>query len=202
MRPLDEKEIQEKFGKLPQVLKDAAQSEATLLVIKEIADASLFNEQARIELENKTLAVILGLIHPKDFIREIRKIDGIEYTSHAVAIAQEINRRIFRPVRDELRKLHGIDDVAAIQETVPEDSRMNLEGEAPGAIHSTIATPAPSLPAVPPAVPPPRFKPLDAELSEGVGLRPPAPPSPPSSRKPLDAELAESFRRPPHPQPP
>ena len=200
---MDEKKIKEQFDRLPQILKDAAHSDTTKAVIKEIADACNFDSDGMVDLENATLSIVLGILHPQDFVAEIKKIEGTEDmdSDEVRAIAQEINRRVFRPVRDELKKLHGIDDVAEIQNSIPEDERMPIdkEGSSVEGIGDSQEIPAPY--ALNP-IPSYRPKPLDAELQSGVGLRPPEPPRFEPPRKPLDAELSESMRKPPLPPSP
>ncbi len=62
--------------------------------------------------------VMLGLVHPRQFIGRLMKYLDLSYDT-AKAIAQEVNAQIFRPVRGHLAKLHGID----LHQAVPQEPR-------------------------------------------------------------------------------
>src|SRR3989338_9874969 len=58
-------------------------------------------------LEIETNLVLLGLEHPSKFIGNIAKALNLP-EEKARAIAEDINTEIFRPVRESLKKIHGI----------------------------------------------------------------------------------------------
>lgn len=68
-------------------------------------------EQVEI-LSKQAGLVMLGFEHPSKFIGNIAR--ALEVPEEKVrAIAEDINVEIFRPVRESLRKIHGIQEVAS-----------------------------------------------------------------------------------------
>ena len=52
-------------------------------------------------------AVMLGLTHPRDFIGKLAQKLDID-KEKTKKIAQDVNEQIFKPIRESLKKIHGI----------------------------------------------------------------------------------------------
>ena len=65
------------------------------------------NQEGNLEIE--TNLVMLGLEPPADFITNVKKALNVP-EEKARAIAEDINVEIFRPIRQSLKKIHGIND--------------------------------------------------------------------------------------------
>ena len=61
------------------------------------------------ELGSATNHVILGALHPKDFIPTLEQVLGVDRET-AKKIAQEVNTEIFAKIRESLRKVHNIEE--------------------------------------------------------------------------------------------
>lgn len=66
--------------------------------------------------------VMTGLLKPKDFIPELvieLKLDQ----ETANKVAQEVNEQIFKPIRDSLKKIHGLDGSKPLVEEVKAEEK-------------------------------------------------------------------------------
>lgn len=173
--------IDEKYGSLPEsiknVLDDSDHLEAT---IDDLTSRYNLWSKDTDKLYDEMIAVVAGITDPKDFIRRIAS--GLELDNQkATAIAQEINAKVFQPIRDDIKMLR-------------EGGAPTFQKPPIGALHSTIdtkqmteAVPAPDLP---------RMHSVDADLLASVGVKKPLPPPPPTHTKPpldkvLERELIE-----------
>lgn len=100
------KELEGKFERLPQELRDAIAAEATANAVFEIGKRNGLTIDKIGKLSTQMAYVFLGLIHPKDFVRDMKEALEIDLAS-AQKIADDINREIFYPVREHLRNLHN-----------------------------------------------------------------------------------------------
>lgn len=178
MREKTVKEIaNERFGALPERLQSILLSDHMQTVIDEVVSKQGLPDELAAKLDNCTTFVILGLTHPKDFIRSLSETLGLDQQKASI-IANEINNRVFRPVREDLKVLYGIGDGTS-QTPIPSK---------PKSIDAELAEKAGLHPPVPPAPAVPRPKPLDAELSESM-RKPtvPMPPVPPQAPRPRPA---------------
>lgn len=111
--PSDREEFLERIKKLPPDLTDAIFSEdiaETLLSIGKKYNLLLDKVG---KLSEATNDVILGVLHPKEYIAELERNLGIDRET-AKKIAQEVNTEIFAKIRESLRKVHKIEDVAPV----------------------------------------------------------------------------------------
>lgn len=163
-----EKIIDEKYAALPEKLKAAVDSPAYQDALDHIAATHHLDANAEDKLDNCIYFCMLGLSHPKDFIRTVSQNVGVDAeTAHS--IAHEVNEKIFRPIRDELKTLYKIEDV-------PARKPLSAELEANAGIR-----PAPP--------PPPYRRPIDAELQDTLHNRvPPSPPPSANAGKPQSPE--------------
>jgi hypothetical protein len=99
--------ILEALNKIPEDLKDTVYSVEKADKLVEIIKKHSLQSDKLIELGKQTDYVLLGLEHPSKFVGNLSQTLGIPVeTAHA--IAEDINHQIFRPVRESLRKIHGI----------------------------------------------------------------------------------------------
>jgi len=103
----EEKIIKEGLRRLPKDIQQAIISvdfEKNLQLISK--KHQLHVDQTGV-LEIETLRIMLGAQHPKDYIRNVAKKLNIN-TDQAKKIAVDVNKEIFRPIRDSLKKIHEI----------------------------------------------------------------------------------------------
>ncbi len=172
------KQIDEKYSSLPESIKQALDDSDHLEAVVDglTSKYDLWSKDTG-KLYDEMIAVIAGVTNPKDFIRRIAS--GLDLDNQkATAIAQEINAKVFQPIRD---------DIKTLSEGSPTPQKPPVS-----ALHSTIdtsrmteAAPAPELP---------KMHSVDADLLASVGVKKPLPPAPPvHARPPLDKELEENL---------
>ena len=107
--PSDREEFLERIKKLPPDLTDAIFSEDIAETMLSIGKkyGLLIDKIGR--LSEAVNDVILGVLHPKEFISTIEKTLSIDRET-ARKIAQEVNTEIFAKIRESLRKVHKIED--------------------------------------------------------------------------------------------
>src|SRR3989338_2063708 len=101
--------IKEKFEKLPKNLKAAIIAVDYREKITRVGKNFQLNTDKIVALENEITFVMTGLEHPSKFIGNIAKALNLP-EEKARAIAEDINTEIFRPVRESLKKIHGISE--------------------------------------------------------------------------------------------
>lgn len=114
--------------KLPKDLKDAIFSVDSAGIIQETGKKYNLMVDKIGELADETGLVMLGLTHPKDFISNLVRRLEIDAAT-ARKIADEINTRVFKKVRDSLKKLHGINDEKPQKKEEPHPSRDEIVKE-------------------------------------------------------------------------
>ncbi len=112
-------EFREHYENLPPELQEAIFSEATAQKIEHIANR---NNAARhvSEIARLTGRVLLGILPPNRLINALAEHLDIDKQT-ASDVAQDINREIFFPVREDLKELYGITSVE--QAPVARDQR-------------------------------------------------------------------------------
>ena len=103
-----QQQIQERYDSLPENLKSAIFSVETADIIQKVSKKYNLQIDQMGELASETGLVMLGFTHPKDYIKNLSARLGIDIDS-AKKIAQEINIEIFSPVKEALKKLHGME---------------------------------------------------------------------------------------------
>jgi len=99
--------IGESYKRLPFDLKKTIVSSETRQRLQAVVERhQLYSDQAD-DLEMETTLVMLGLRPPTDFITNVKNALNVS-EEKARAIAEDINAEIFRPVRESLKKIHGI----------------------------------------------------------------------------------------------
>ena len=111
MNNISQELVQEKLRKLPRDLRNAIFSEDMTTKMGAIAKRYGLSIDQLGELDTVTNDIILGFIHPRDYTTELSKNlnIGIDVAKN---IAKEVNEQIFSPIRESLKKMHGIEDDA------------------------------------------------------------------------------------------
>ncbi len=109
MKLFSHDEILDRFGKLPEALRDAMFADINTNLMLELGKKhGLLLDQVG-QLADETAYIVLGLAHPKDFVARLAwrlKIDN----ARATALASDVNLHIFDPIRTHLMKTHDFPD--------------------------------------------------------------------------------------------
>src|SRR3989344_4784600 len=102
-------QLRNKLNGLPEDIQRELSSDDLGLIIQLIGgDVGITHEQA-LDVEDETVAVLMGTSHPKDFIRNIQTKIGVD-EEKARAIAEKVNEEIFQLVKESLKIVHNIGD--------------------------------------------------------------------------------------------
>lgn len=101
---ITEEYLYNRFGSLPEDLQDALASEKTIRIAQEVLKSHHITdaEQALI-IEQLTGLVLFGYVHAIDLGREIAQATGLN-PKLAVDVADEIGKKVFSPIKDELER--------------------------------------------------------------------------------------------------
>ena len=111
--------VQEKMRNLPRDLRDIIFSEDMVTKMKAVAKHYGISIEQLGGLDTATNDVILGIVHPKDYINELSKNLNID-TDVARSIAKEINEQIFAPLRESLKSVHDIKEAGTAPQPTPQ----------------------------------------------------------------------------------
>src|SRR3989338_11443962 len=99
--------ISEALEKLPEDLHKALFAPETTDSVQAVGkNAGLMIDKVG-ELADETGLVMLGITPPSDYVKNLVSRLGAPQEK-ARAIAEEINQKVFQPVRESLKKIHGI----------------------------------------------------------------------------------------------
>lgn len=107
MPDITQEEIFKRYEELPEDLKTAMYSASTAEIIYQIGKKHGLNIEETGDLTTEVAKILLGLNHPKNFISTLADVFDLS-KEKATEIAQDVNHEIFFPIREELKKLHGI----------------------------------------------------------------------------------------------
>ncbi|MBI2054686.1 MAG: hypothetical protein HYT39_01150 [Candidatus Sungbacteria bacterium] len=159
--PLSQKEILEKYAKLPENVKRAMFSVVTADRIFDIGKKHGLQIDKIGVLTQEIAWVMLGEKRAREFVDNLAKTIGLPHQK-AYEIAQDVNHQIFFEIRENLKKLHDIPQADAL---IPE----------------TFA--GGPLPGKPEETPPPAGPPRDANYWRNLNLTKAAPaPQPPTPK--------------------
>lgn len=136
-----QEQLQKRYETLPDDLKKAIFSVETADIIQKISKKYNLQIDKMGELASETGLLMLGFTFPKDYIKNLSARLGTDIET-AKKIAQEINAEIFAPVKEHLKKLHGVGEEIAMKEP----SSLSAP---PTQQPSTEQSPAPALPLPP-----------------------------------------------------
>lgn len=124
----EELEFQERFKSLPEDLQTAfTSSEVTDAIIGIGKKHNLLVDKIG-RLGDETGSVMLGLTPPKDYIKNLMSKLGVDQAK-AKEIAEEINQNVFQPVRESLKKVHGLSGPAMTSPSHGAEGKRELKPE-------------------------------------------------------------------------
>ncbi|KKS95533.1 hypothetical protein A3B05_00515 [Candidatus Giovannonibacteria bacterium RIFCSPLOWO2_01_FULL_43_160] len=117
----DQKDILERVSELPDDLRKALFARSTTDTIQVVGKNAGLSIDKIGELADETGRVMLGITSPSDYVKNLVSRLSVNQEK-AKAIAEEINQKVFQPVRESLKKIHGI-------ETPPPAPPLSMGGE-------------------------------------------------------------------------
>ena len=122
------KEIQERLGQLPRVVRNAITSSDVEKKLRNLEAVYKLHLDQWEKLEKEVMLTLLGFDDPKDLEENIKKevavSDGV-----AAALTAEISKTIFEPIRQELERELEHPDAKAKEESAVEGMRTQMLGE-------------------------------------------------------------------------
>lgn len=179
--------LRERFAKLPLELREAIASVDTANIILATGQAHHVSIDKIGKLAEEVGWIMGGLVSTKEFIPDLVEVLEVS-REEATAIALEVNQKIFAPIRDHLKRMHG--------EKWSEDITVGAE---------TLATKAPAIPPVAPRMPSPApavATPSQMPKPAVAEIKPAAPAVRPVMPEPRPATLEPGASRAPEPPTP
>jgi len=142
---ITEQELDKRFDTLSSKLKETLTSTRILSVVNQICGKNKITDEGKITIIHQIVGlVILGLIHSYDLGPEINEALSLENPKLSNAIAEELNAKIFLPIKAELEgNYHPIN-------SVPSEEKASISKPIsitpPIASRPTIAAPTPTAP--------------------------------------------------------
>lgn len=106
VRKISQSEVWRRWDALPEALKEAVASDANSKLAWTICELHHVPEEKRRDILTLVGDVMFGFIHAVDLSREIIEATGIPPKT-ADAIAEEINHKIFAPIRGDIEKAYA-----------------------------------------------------------------------------------------------
>jgi hypothetical protein len=156
-KKLDE-QMQERFKQLPKVVQDAITSADVEKRLRELANTNKLHLDQWQDLENQVMLTLLGFQDADDLESNIKSEVGVP-DEVAKALATDISKIVFEPIRQELERELEHPEAKEAQVSGVEAARTQILSD-----EKLPATP-PVLPATPPAVAPTE-KAVRAPISE------------------------------------
>ena len=100
-------QLEEKFDMLPENVRKTLNSVDVEKHILSIGRSHKLHVDILDELADETGLVMLGLTHPRNYVEHLRERLGIS-NDEAVSLARDVNAQIFSPIREALKKVHGL----------------------------------------------------------------------------------------------
>src|SRR3989344_9455750 len=165
----DQKDILERVSELPDDLRKALFARTTTDTIQSIGKNAGLPIDKIGELADETGRVMLGFTPPSDYVKNLVSRLGAPQEK-ARAIAEEINQKVFQPVRESLKKIHGISGPVASASAQSTEAPGGPKIITPVSTIKQLPSPKPHLKREDIAAPP---KPLPApEISELLSIPP------------------------------
>lgn len=153
MKTFTQEEVLARYDKLPDVIKDAMMEEATAQKMSAIGKThGLLLDKVGIMAE-ETGYVMLGLEHPNNFVANLKEALEIS-EDKAIAIAQDINQQVFKPIREHLMDIHKIVAEKPKPSFAPKNKEEDTFISKPKASQAAPENASPAR-IIPPAPPPP-----------------------------------------------
>lgn len=110
------------YNKVPENIRAVISSDDTDEKIFEISQKYNLHIDVTGGLGKITLMVMIGLLKPQEFIPELTKRLKLDQET-ANKVAREVNEQIFKPIRDSLKKIHGLDGSKPLVEEVKAEEK-------------------------------------------------------------------------------
>jgi len=127
-------QIEKKYAALPDDIREAMSSINIAQSVENIGKSHSLHVDQIGQLMDEVSFIMLGLMHPSDFISNIQKSINIDSTK-AQEITKDINERIFRPIKSSLLSIHGVkqpeEKTESTQEETPKKEDVLKEIESP-----------------------------------------------------------------------
>lgn len=135
-------EIRERFDKLPEPLRNAMFADINTNLMLELGKKhGLLIDQVG-QLADETAYIILGLVHPKDFVARLSERIRIPHEK-AIALATDVNAKVFDPIRAHLMRAHDFpaESIPKSKEPPAQAQQPQETGPAPAFRQSSFAMP-------------------------------------------------------------
>ena len=100
-------EFRKKYAELPPNLREAYGSVKTTEILEEIGKKHELRVDQIGELVDETGYVMLGATPPSDYVMKLEGATGVS-REKAKAVAVDVNERVFKAIRDALKRVHKI----------------------------------------------------------------------------------------------
>ena len=124
------KDILEIVSELPKDLRDAYFSPATTEAIKETGKNNGLTIDKIGELAHETGLVMIGITPPGEYIKNLTARLKVA-PEKAKAVAEEINQKVFQPVRASLKKIHGLGAPSTAPKPLPTREEIKIPPNLP-----------------------------------------------------------------------
>ncbi|PIP73404.1 MAG: hypothetical protein COW88_02185 [Candidatus Lloydbacteria bacterium CG22_combo_CG10-13_8_21_14_all_47_15] len=111
-------QLEKKFNALPQEVREAILATDTENIVRRIGQDHALHVDQIGELMEATDFVMLGILKPGDFIRDLyERFESVDKQT-VRQVAQEVNEQVFRKIRESLKRVHSIAEDEARKATV------------------------------------------------------------------------------------
>jgi len=111
----ERKQFNERYDKLPPIVKQAIDAVETTDLIQTISETHKLHIDQMGEFSNQIGLVMLGVVKPQEFIPNLREKLKIS-DEEARALALEVNEQIFNSIRESLKQVHAMGEIAKEEE--------------------------------------------------------------------------------------
>lgn len=111
--------LKKQYENIPEDVRNAISSVEVSEQLQAIGAKHRLHLDVQEKLFDATGGVMLGLVHPRDYVRTLTRELGVEADA-ARAIAQDVNEQIFRPIRESLKTVHGIEGARTVETGIKE----------------------------------------------------------------------------------
>ncbi|MEY4747292.1 MAG: hypothetical protein RLZZ416_341 [Candidatus Parcubacteria bacterium] len=153
-------QLAERFKTLPKIVQDAITSADVQKHLRDLAETQKLHLDQWQLLENEVMLTLLGF-QPTDKLKDNIKSEVGVTDEEAAALAEDISKTVFEPIRGELERLLEHPEAKAAEvsdvETARQEALAGQSGESAAQGGTQNAPPAPTLsvaPTVAPATPP------------------------------------------------
>ncbi len=121
-----EEQIKELFEKLPADVQEATSSVGVANILQKTGEKYRLHVDKIDELFDETTLVMLGPTHPQDYLANLKRRLQIP-DDMARDLVADVNEQIFKPIRESLKKIHGVGEVGSEKLEVGSPSSSNSQ---------------------------------------------------------------------------